>query len=101
MKGKSFSISGASGALPIWIDTAKGIVDSKEYKKDINISDLAFTASSTQVTKNNSMIPVPVSKKDGLPVAENENYQIDDQVTEIYINQEEQSSAAYAREFSP
>jgi membrane peptidoglycan carboxypeptidase len=101
MKGKSFSISGASGALPIWIDTAKGIVDSKEYKKDINISDLAFTASSTQVTKNNSMIPVPVSKKDGLPVAENENYQIDDQVTEIYINQEEQSSLSYLREFSP
>lgn len=101
MKGKSFSISGASGALPIWIDTAKGIVDSKEYKKGINISDLAFTASSIEVTKNNSMTPIIVSKKDGLPVTENENYPIEDQFTEIYINQKEKSSSAYLREFSP
>ncbi|NLD36551.1 MAG: hypothetical protein GX654_06750 [Desulfatiglans sp.] len=101
MKGKSFNISGASGALPIWIDSAKGIVESREYKKGINISDLAFTASSTQATKNKSMTPITVSKKDGLPVTGSENYQVDDQVTEIYINQGEQSSAAYAREFSP
>ncbi len=101
MKGKSFSISGASGALPIWIDSAKGIVDSKEYKKGINISDLAFTAPSIQATKNSSMIPITVSKKDGLPVTENENNTIDEQVTEIYINQEDQSSSSYIREFSP
>jgi penicillin-binding protein 1A len=101
MKGKSFNISGASGALPIWIDSAKGIVDSREYKKGINVSDLAFTAPSIQVTKNSNMTPVTVSKKDGLPVTEDENNTMDDQVTEIYINQEEQSSSTYIREFSP
>ncbi len=101
MKGRSFSISGASGALPIWIDSANGIVESKEYRKGINISDLAFTASSTQVTANNNMIPVTVSKKDGLPLKGYGDNPMDDQVTEIYINQEEQSSSAYIREFSP
>ncbi|NLA75625.1 MAG: hypothetical protein GX846_09190, partial [Deltaproteobacteria bacterium] len=101
MKGKNFNISGASGALPVWIDSAKGIVDSREYKKEISISDLAFASPSVQADKNSSMTPITISKRDGLPLTDNEHEITDDPLTEIYIIKQEGQSSADIREFSP
>lgn len=101
MKGRSFSISGSSGALPIWIDSVKGIVDSKEYRKGLNINDLEITEPFLPVTRDPLMIPVTVSKIDGLPVTNSEDYMGDD-VTDIYIRkQEDGSSSDFIREFAP
>ena len=82
MKGKSFSISGASGALPIWIDSAKGIADSEEYKKGIDIADLAFI-STKKPLMTDGMETFEVSTIDGLPVDGRQDLNPED-VTEIY-----------------
>ncbi len=100
MKGKSFSISGASGALPIWIDSAKGVADSKEYRKGIDVADLAFISTSTPLMTD-GMIPIKVSVTDGLPV--DDRREIDsDEVTEIYtFSQTGQLMPSWNREFTP
>lgn len=42
MKSEHMAIYGASGALPIWVDTSNTIVNSDDYKKNFQIADLAF-----------------------------------------------------------
>ncbi len=42
MKGKKVAIYGASGALPLWIDTANAIANSAPYKGNLEPADLAF-----------------------------------------------------------
>ena len=36
------TIYGASGALPIWIDTANTVLNSRNYKKNLQPADLVF-----------------------------------------------------------
>jgi penicillin-binding protein 1A len=67
MKGKNINISGASGALPLWIDTANSTVNSPEYKKGLRLADLAFILQSAPLLADNSMNPVKVSETTGLP----------------------------------
>ena len=67
MKGKGFSISGASGALPIWIDTSNTIVNSSEYKKGIQIADLAFINRPESLLIDKNLKPVMISSISGLP----------------------------------
>lgn len=100
MKGKSFSISGASGALPIWIDATKGIVDSKEFKKEINIADLVFISTSTP-SMTDGMELFRVSVNNGLPLDGNEA--IDpEKATDIYaFGQNSQLIPGWNREFTP
>ena len=45
MKGKHLAIYGASGAMPLWIDTANAIVNTPDYKKNIQPADLVFNPS--------------------------------------------------------
>ena len=100
MKGKSFSISGASGALPIWIDSTRGVVDSEEYKKGIHVSDLAFISTSSPLMTD-GMTPFEVSVTDGLPVKSGEEVN-PDEVTEVYaFGQTGQFIPAWNREFTP
>ena len=100
MKGKSFSIYGSSGALPIWIDSTKGIVDSDEYKKGIDAADLAFISTST-LLKTDGMIPFKVSVTDGLPVDSNEETD-PGKTTEVYaFGKTDQLLPVWKREFAP
>jgi penicillin-binding protein 1A len=67
MKGKNINISGASGALPLWIDTANVTVNSREYKEGLRLADLAFILQSDPLLVDKSMNPVKVSGTTGLP----------------------------------
>jgi hypothetical protein len=61
------TIYGASGALPIWIDTANAIINSDTFKKDIQAADLAFDIQSVSLRKNDELVPVSISSTTGLP----------------------------------
>ncbi|MGD2125955.1 MAG: penicillin-binding transpeptidase domain-containing protein, partial [Desulfobacteraceae bacterium] len=67
MKGKQIAIYGASGALPLWIDTVNTIVNSPAYKKGVQVADLAFNAQSFQMVATKGLHPVSVSPTTGLP----------------------------------
>jgi penicillin-binding protein 1A len=69
MKAKYLAIYGASGALPIWIDTANAIVNGQDYKKLFQPADLAFSPVSGPLSINGDFLTVPVSRVNGLPVS--------------------------------
>jgi penicillin-binding protein 1A len=69
MKGKHFAVYGASGALPLWIDTANAIVGSRDYRKDLQFADLVFTLKSEPVQTSDEFLKISVSPVTGLPVA--------------------------------
>jgi len=77
MKGKNMTIYGASGALPIWIDIANHIVNTKEYRKDLQLADFAFDSRTTASLNGRELEPVDVSIITGLPVTDSheEDYQ--------------------------
>jgi penicillin-binding protein 1A len=71
MKGKHVSVYGASGALPLWIDTANAIVRTPEYQAALEPADLAFDTGRLGLPKPGAdMKMVPVSPLTGLPEAE-------------------------------
>ena len=70
MKGKQISIYGASGALPLWIDTANSIVNSARFKVNLGIADLAFESQRLLETDDQGLRYVTVSTKSGLPFQE-------------------------------
>jgi membrane peptidoglycan carboxypeptidase len=70
MKGKHVTIYGASGALPLWIDTANAIINSNTFKKDLQAADLAFDIQSVSLRKNDELVPVSISSTTGLPSRE-------------------------------
>ena len=67
MKGKQITIYGASGALPLWIDTANAIVNTDDYKKDLQPADLAFDMRDYLFPTGSAFQEVPVSPMTGLP----------------------------------
>jgi len=69
MKGPYLTVYGASGALPIWIDTANAIVNSEEYKKDVEIADLAFNIDMSPLVDTAIFNPVRISPVTGLPLS--------------------------------
>jgi penicillin-binding protein 1A len=70
MQGKYITVYGASGALPIWIDTANAIAKSTEYNKDVEIADLAFSINTSSPLVNSDMLhPVKISPISGLPLS--------------------------------
>ena len=68
MKGKRVSIYGASGALPLWIDTANAISNSLEYKKWLEVADLVFDIQSMPLSHDEDLHPISVSSTTGLPM---------------------------------
>jgi membrane peptidoglycan carboxypeptidase len=68
MKGKRVSIYGASGALPLWIDTANSISNSLEYKKWLEVADLVFDIQSMPLSHVEDLHPISVSSTTGLPM---------------------------------
>jgi penicillin-binding protein 1A len=67
MKSDRFAIYGASGALPLWIDTATAIVNQPGYKKTLQPADLVFEAWPV-VEKVPNLSHIPVSRQTGLPL---------------------------------
>jgi len=72
MKGKRVSIYGASGALPLWIDTANAISNSFAYKKWLEVADLVFDIQSVPVSRNGDLQPISISSATGLPLGSKE-----------------------------
>jgi len=84
MKGRNINISGASGALPLWIDTSNTIVNSQEYKEDVQIADLVFLIQSEPILADKTLNPVEVSSITGLPLSSAEDKDISEEAKEIY-----------------
>ncbi len=66
MKGQFINIYGASGALPLWIDTANAIANSQDFKKNMQIADLAFDSQSVPLINNKELQSIIISSKNGL-----------------------------------
>ncbi|MBN2060862.1 MAG: transglycosylase domain-containing protein [Deltaproteobacteria bacterium] len=69
LKGGQTTIYGASGALPLWIDVANIIVNSREYTENIQLADLAFANQTTAIHDDERLIAIKVHPVTGLPVA--------------------------------
>jgi len=67
MKGKHTAIYGASGALPLWIDTANAVVNSRSFKERLEVADLAFDTDWIGLGEKQGFQQVPVSPATGLP----------------------------------
>jgi penicillin-binding protein 1A len=68
MKGEKITIYGSSGALPIWIDTANAIVNSKDFLSNLQIADLVFASEPEISSINAGLSYVVISPVDGLPI---------------------------------
>jgi membrane peptidoglycan carboxypeptidase len=74
MKTEHFGIYGASGALPLWIDTANGVVHSGAYMKRLQLADLAFeTPEPITFPVRDRFIEIPVSPITGLPTGQTDD----------------------------
>jgi hypothetical protein len=68
MKHKRVEIYGASGALPLWIDTAQAIVNTDGYRQGIEPADIAFEPLTIKLPRQGKgFVKVPVSPVTGLP----------------------------------
>ncbi len=67
MKSKHMAIYGASGALPLWVETAKAIVNNENYQKNVQIADLVFDPVPDLLAGAGNFVSVPVSPVSGLP----------------------------------
>lgn len=65
MKTGRYAIYGSSGALPLWIDTANAIVNSPDYRKNLEPAELAFSSGVLPV--KGALQTVRVSPVNGLP----------------------------------
>jgi membrane peptidoglycan carboxypeptidase len=100
MKGPYLTIYGASGALPIWIDTANAIVNSEEYKKDVEMADLAFSIDASALSNSKMFSPVKISTVTGLPVSD--EYLNGDYAVEVYSDIDtSDGSVSLKRVFEP
>jgi penicillin-binding protein 1A len=66
MESSNFSVYGATGALPVWIDVANAVVSGLEWKKRFRPADLIFSTSDPHL--DSTMLKrVTVSPVSGLP----------------------------------
>lgn len=73
MRRGSIRIAGASGSLPAWIEAARGVVDASDLGDRLSLADAAFAGGgSLPVEWPEGMVPITVSRVDGLPDAEAE-----------------------------
>ena len=67
MKGKHLAIYGASGALPLWVDTANAIANSGPFIENLQIADLAFDIKSVFGLNTARFQPVALAPITGFP----------------------------------
>ena len=101
MKGRHVTIYGASGALPLWIDTANAIVHSKTYKENIQVADLAFDMQSTPFLDNKDLSPVTISPISGLPLTEDENPKLSEGISLFSHIDQAKDTFTLLRRFDP
>jgi membrane peptidoglycan carboxypeptidase len=78
MKGERVVVYGASGALPLWIDTVNALLNSTDYKEDLQVADLVFNLPALRGVSENGLKPVKVSPRSGLPLVAGESRRGDD-----------------------
>ncbi len=99
MKSEHVAIYGASGALPIWIQAANGIVNSPEFKETLDVAELAFGSSLDLPRPFGSLSRVKVDPISGLPL---EGEVREEEGPEVLSNVERASnSLALKRVFEP
>jgi membrane peptidoglycan carboxypeptidase len=69
MKSEHHVIYGASGALPLWVDTANAIVNRPSYRRDLEPADLVFDPVSALFSNLQEYRKIAVSPVSGLPVS--------------------------------
>jgi membrane peptidoglycan carboxypeptidase len=69
MKGEYLAIYGASGAMPIWIDTANAIANSEDYRNNLQPADLAFNPLPNFLISQGGFVNLPISAVTGLPLS--------------------------------
>lgn len=67
MKGKRFAVYGASGALPLWIDTVDTITRIPDFRENIQVTELAFEGRWLPLKNNQGIKTLAVSGRSGLP----------------------------------
>jgi len=67
MKSRHISIYGSAGALPLWIDSVNMIVNSPQYRNNLQVADLVFDAGSEETRRDDASRKVPLSPQSGLP----------------------------------
>ena len=67
MKSRHISIYGSAGALPLWIDSVNRIINSPQYRKSLQMADLAFDTGSEETGKDEKFRSISISPKSGLP----------------------------------
>ncbi len=102
MKGKSLAIYGASGALPLWIDTANAIANTRDYKKNLQLADLAFNPLPDPFAGTEGFQTIPISLLTGLPIKPSKDTQHAPPFTEILVSAEKHGeSLELKRSFEP
>ena len=101
MEGKYINIYGATGALPIWIDTANAIANSHDYKKNIEVADLAFDSQSAPFINNKELRPIIISSTTGLPIEHTDEEIADNQTQMLSFVDIKEDALRLKRLFEP
>jgi len=101
MKAQHLAIYGASGALPLWIDTAKAIADAGEYEKNIEPADLAFDPVSSLLSQFGNFHYIPVSPLSGLPVTHSDGIPATQRIDVLADVEERGDMLELKRDFKP
>lgn len=67
MKRGQFAVYGATGALPVWAETARGVVNRPAYRQRVQLADLVFSPNPTLPAEKESRRRLPVDPVNGLP----------------------------------
>ena len=101
MKSEHTTVYGASGALPLWVDTANAVVKSRRWQDLFNPADLIFTPEAVHVSRS-SLRKVPVSAGSGLPAGADSSGLSGEGMREVFADVEDRGgSPVLKRAFEP
>ena len=102
MKGKHFTIYGSSGALPLWIDTVNTVANSKDYRRYLDVADLAFGGKQVpfDIQVQGLLQETTVSSRTGIPVND-EEIRLGEPVIRLFadVRKEDRETLKYNRVF--
>ena len=103
MKGDHMVLYGSSGALPLWMDTARAIAKTEDFKDTLQPADLAFNPLLRPAIPGKSGLhPVPVSAVTGLPLPNGEKPLHPSTAPEVLTQAEDRGKTwELKREFDP
>ena len=101
MKAERLAIYGASGALPLWIDTAEAIVNTSEYSKTFSLRIWHLILYPSLLSNYGNFYSVPVSPLSGLPVTHSEGIPATRQIDVLADVEERGDMLELKRDFMP